>query len=614
MRVALLCSGAALGLASFTAALGAPKSYSVDRTYSLMSDLGTNFTVYEHAATGSRTRYVQDSGICETTKGVKQYSGYFDVGTDQNMFFWFFEARKDANMAPVALWLNGGPGCSSMLGLFQENGPCTFNKAPGAEPVLNPNSWNNVANMLYVDQPIGSGFSYGTSDTDSTVKAAPKVWALMQSFYSKFPDYKGREFGLFTESYGGHYGPEFIDHFQSQNDAIDKGTVKGEKIKIVALGIGNGWIDPVVQYKDYVEYAVNNTYNKIIDQGKFDELMQAYEKDCKPAMAKCTGLEGQNDACVAAETACYNAVEAPIEAAKTFNVYDVRAQDDKFPPETYQEYIKKPEIMKAIGAKSEYKECPQAPYDKFTSTGDGQRSFLNKLQDITKKDVQVLIWAGDADFICNYIGNYNAAKKIGGEEFEKAEMKDFNLNGKKMGEYKNVKNLSWLRVHEAGHEVPAYQPEVALEAFKQTMARKVKGNGNRLDRETHTVSRLHLMAQDKSTTYYNSLDNQINYLSREIVHTIRHKVNMPRLEATDEGPGFEIEVHHRQTSHNPDVAHLKWDVDVLHKKMPAYRMQHAVIEYEDYGRFLPAIGLVVKRNGKWRHVFSTLKTLEAVSI
>ncbi|KAL2872869.1 hypothetical protein SGCOL_011989 [Colletotrichum sp. CLE4] len=472
MRALLPHSVAALGLASFAAALATPKSYSVDRTYSLMSDLGTNFTVYEHAATSSRTRYVQDSGICETTKGVKQYSGYFDVGTDQNMFFWFFEARKDANTAPVALWLNGGPGCSSMLGLFQENGPCTFNKAPGADPILNPNSWNNVANMLYVDQPIGAGFSYGTSDTDSTVKAAPKVWALMQSFYSKFPDYKGREFGLFTESYGGHYGPEFIDHFQAQNDAIDKGTVKGEKIKIVALGIGNGWIDPVVQYKDYLEYAVNNTYNKIIDQPKFDELTKAYEKDCKPAMEKCTGLEGQNEACVAAENACYAAVEAPIEAAKTFNVYDVRAKDDKFPPGTYQAYIKKPEVMKAIGAKSEYQECPQAPYDKFTSTGDGQRSFLTKLQDITKKDVQVLIWAGDADFICNYIGNYNAAKKIGGEEFEKAEMKDFNMNGKKMGEYKNVKNLSWLRVHEAGHEVPAYQPEVALEAFKQTMAKK----------------------------------------------------------------------------------------------------------------------------------------------
>ncbi|GKT63868.1 carboxypeptidase D [Colletotrichum tofieldiae] len=418
------------------------------------------------------------------------------------MFFWFFEARKDANTAPLAVWLNGGPGCSSMLGLFQANGPCTFNNGGGAEPTLNPNSWNNFANMLsthgstnptqprsffcpqaasfradspsklYVDQPIGAGFSYGLSDTSSTVQAAPKVWALMQSFYSKFPDYKNRDFGLFTESFGGHYGPEFADYFQDQNEAIDKGSTKGEKIKLVALGINNGWIDPAIQYPDYIDYAINNTYNKLIDQGKYDELVKAYEKDCKPEIGKCTELEGQNDACVAAENACYNAIEAPIEAAKTFNVYDVRAADDKFPPSTYAQYLQKPEVLKAIGAKSSYQECPQAPYDRFTSTGDGQRSFLNKLQEVTKKDVQVLIWAGDSDFICNYMGNYNVAKKIGGDEFEKAKMEDFKLDGKKKGEYKTAKNFSWLRVYEAGHALAAYQPEVAFEAFKQTMSKK----------------------------------------------------------------------------------------------------------------------------------------------
>lgn len=63
------------------------------------------------------------------------------------MWWWFFEARQSADTAPLALWLNGGPSCSSMLGLFQENGPCTFNGG-GAEPELNPNSWNNVANMV----------------------------------------------------------------------------------------------------------------------------------------------------------------------------------------------------------------------------------------------------------------------------------------------------------------------------------------------------------------------------------------------------------------------------------------------------------------------------------
>lgn len=72
---------AVLGLAGLVASLAVPKSYAVDRTYSLMSDLGTNYTVFEHAATNSRMRFVTDSNICETTPGVKQYSGYLDVGT-----------------------------------------------------------------------------------------------------------------------------------------------------------------------------------------------------------------------------------------------------------------------------------------------------------------------------------------------------------------------------------------------------------------------------------------------------------------------------------------------------------------------------------------------------
>ena len=128
------------------------------------------------------------------------------------MWFWFFEARSNPSTAPLALWLNGGPGCSSMIGLFQENGPCTFNNVSGTTPVLNPNSWNSFANMIYVDQPIGTGFSYGTDSVTSTITAAPYVWKLLQAFYAQFPNYENHNFGLFTESYGGHYGPEFASY------------------------------------------------------------------------------------------------------------------------------------------------------------------------------------------------------------------------------------------------------------------------------------------------------------------------------------------------------------------------------------------------------------------
>lgn len=104
----------------------------------------------------------------------------------------------------------------------------------------------NLANndQLYVDQPIGAGFSYGTQTAGDTVEAAPAVWTFVQSFLTKFPQYKSREFALFTESYGGHYGPEFAHYFQQQNDAISSGSISGIKINLFALGVNNGWIDP----------------------------------------------------------------------------------------------------------------------------------------------------------------------------------------------------------------------------------------------------------------------------------------------------------------------------------------------------------------------------------
>lgn len=105
---------------------------------------GVTYNVFEHRDTNSTLSFVQDSGICETTPGVTTYSGYLSVGTNMSMWFWFFEARSNASSAPLALWLNGGPGCSSMIGLFQENGPCHFVNGSD-EPSLNPYSWNNYA-------------------------------------------------------------------------------------------------------------------------------------------------------------------------------------------------------------------------------------------------------------------------------------------------------------------------------------------------------------------------------------------------------------------------------------------------------------------------------------
>jgi len=130
----------------------------------------------------------------------------------QSLFWWFFEARRDPTTTPLALWLNGGPGCSSMAGLFQENGPCLFKSNSVKSLTSNEYSWNNVANMLYLDQPFGVGFSNGTLEIGSTNAAAKYVWSFLQAFFYAFPGYDNRNFGLFTESYGGQYGPIFAQY------------------------------------------------------------------------------------------------------------------------------------------------------------------------------------------------------------------------------------------------------------------------------------------------------------------------------------------------------------------------------------------------------------------
>lgn len=99
------------------------------------------------------------TGICELDPSVKSFSGYVDTAENQHIFFWFFEARNvDPTEAPLTVWINGGPGSSSMIGLFQENGPCGVDI--NGDVFSNPFSWSNASNMIYIDQPTQVGFSY----------------------------------------------------------------------------------------------------------------------------------------------------------------------------------------------------------------------------------------------------------------------------------------------------------------------------------------------------------------------------------------------------------------------------------------------------------------------
>lgn len=160
------------------------------------------------------TKKRQDNATCPTY-GESQWIGTVNVREGRDLFYWYFDSRNDPDNDPLILWINGGPGTSSMMGLFTEMGPCWLNpNTTKAQP--NPWSWNNNASVLFLDQPAGAGLSHlasGFAVPSSDQDAAKDFLQFLNIFFTDiFPEKKTRRMHIAAESYGGHYGPIYIKH------------------------------------------------------------------------------------------------------------------------------------------------------------------------------------------------------------------------------------------------------------------------------------------------------------------------------------------------------------------------------------------------------------------
>ncbi|PPQ68463.1 hypothetical protein CVT24_005560 [Panaeolus cyanescens] len=436
------------------------------------------FTVSTAAATTpGKLRVKENTGICETTPGVYQASGYGDITANKSMWFWFFAARNNASTAPVALWFNGGPGSSSMIGLFQEHGPCRINNDTKTVS-LNPFSWNNEVNMLYIDQPIGTGFSYGDLvDVGTSQAAAADVWSFLQIFFNdtRFAPYLPNKLALWTESYGGHYGPTFAAHILNQNSAIDAGTVSGVKLNLQVLGIGNGLTDALLQYPAYLTYAANNAYHPLVPANILDAATQAWNSTdgCQSLISACYN-GGSNTTCTNAQFFCNNNILGPL--AGQWDVYYVpTANPDPYPP-NITDYLAS--IGAAAGADVAWQMTSPDVYDDFSFSGDWMRNSRPDLETVINSGVRTLIYDGDADFIVNYMGveaMVDALDTQFSALYKQQSWSTYNVQGQPAGQYKNAGTFSYIRVFGAGHEVPAYKfgtlqyGQVAAQMFTQIM-------------------------------------------------------------------------------------------------------------------------------------------------
>jgi carboxypeptidase C (cathepsin A) len=173
-----------------------------------------------------------------------QWSGYYTVNKEngRNLHYWFIQAEEPTEH--LVLWLNGGPGCSSLDGLLYENGPWLWTGGPDETAFKkSPYSWNRVAHMLYLESPAGVGFSYSDTPSDyytaNDTRTADDAFQFLVQWFADFPEYKNYKFYVAGESFAGIYVPTLADR-------IVTGNSRGQSnINLVGIAVGNGVTDPV---------------------------------------------------------------------------------------------------------------------------------------------------------------------------------------------------------------------------------------------------------------------------------------------------------------------------------------------------------------------------------
>jgi cathepsin A (carboxypeptidase C) len=328
-----------------------PETQDDDNAATVRSIKKRDANEYDHiltAETGHKMRLKSPTSL--ELDSVKQFAGYFDTPSNDHFFFWMFESRKDPAKDPVILWLNGGPGCSSMTGMLFENGPSSIDSR--GQIVRNPYSWNSEATVIYLDQPVNVGFSYSDKLVSSSAEAAEDVVIFLDLFFKHFGPLSHRKFHIAGESYSGHYIPAIVDEIHRQ---------KLKSFNVSSVMIGNGLVDPLSQYPAYGPMACGEGgYHQVLSNDRCDVLRSQIPM-CRRLVETCYNHPDSTIACGGATVLC-STLANPYRRTN-LNPYDIREVCVE-PPLCYQqlialdEYMNEKKVKEAVGAEvNEFVSC-----------------------------------------------------------------------------------------------------------------------------------------------------------------------------------------------------------------------------------------------------------------
>ncbi|ODV63184.1 S10 family peptidase ASCRUDRAFT_6748 [Ascoidea rubescens DSM 1968] len=355
---------------------------------------------------------------------VDQYAGYLDIiSEDKHFFYWFFESRNDPENEPLIL--------------------C----------------------VIFLEQPIGVGYSYSNTSkpVGTTDAAASDVYAFLELFFKAFPKFRNNKFHIAGESYGGHYIPRFASEIINHPD---------RSFELTSIMVGNGITDPLSQFGYYEPMACGRGgHPPVISERECEDMRDAYPR-CAKLIEACYKTDSAF-VCIPAGIYCERKMFSAFEKTG-LNVYDIRKKCDPDTELCYKDldyvdaYMNLDYVKQSLGAEVDnYVGCSSKVGTQFALTGDGMKPFHQYISELLEKGYPVLLYAGDKDYICNWLGNYGWSDEleyIYHDKFTSSPMLPYvTLEDKFTGYVRNYGDFTFLRVFDAGHMVPYDQPVNALD-------------------------------------------------------------------------------------------------------------------------------------------------------
>lgn len=410
--------------------------------------------------------------------GFAQYSGYVTVNQEAGraLFYWLIESStaRGPESRPLILWLNGGPGCSSVAyGAAEEIGPLHI-LPDGKNLYLNPYAWNKLANLLFLESPAGVGFSYSNSSVDlytaGDQRTAEESYTFLLNWLERFPQYKHREFYITGESYAGHYVPQLSQIIYERNKGI-----KNPVINFKGFMVGNAVID---DYNDFIgtfEYwwthgLISDSTYKILQSTCDFVSSQHPSSDCVKALNLADVENGNIDPYSIYTRPC-NSTSALRRNLRGHYPWMTRAYDPC--TERHSEiYFNIPEVQQALHANT-----TKISYPWKTCSGivgeywaDSPRSMLPIYRELIAAGLRIWVFSGDTDSVVPLTATRYSIDAL--KLPTVTNWYPWYDNGKVGGWSQEYKGLTLVTVTGAGHEVPLHRPRQSFILFRSFLENK----------------------------------------------------------------------------------------------------------------------------------------------